>query len=365
MFCSQCIVKLELVQQFREVCLASEANRNKLLIKIEEDSVYEEPAHPQVKVEEALINDFYEIQTEGDSADDVKHEIIDVWREGEEVVADGDHEYKTETQDCVIEEVVAVKEFVSETEDLTSNTFEEGQDPLIETNNLKNTDPVVKKRRRSKNIKLVTCKFCNHKTFGPSKLLNHIRAKHTFEKPFKCDLCEKAFSSLGMLRTHKNFHSNERKYVCHHCNECFKFRTNMRVHILTQHEDPKNWKHVCPFCSKRFPIKTSFTAHVSQHTGEKRFVCDTCDKSFYDRSALRNHRGIHSGERPFKCDLCPKDYRRKCLLIGHKKRVHSLEVHKDCEENIVVEPPPQKDDLALYSVKEEQIDESTQIETWN
>lgn len=342
--------------------LASELNRNKLLVKIEEGFVHEvidEPVPSEVKVEESFIYDFYDIRTEANSVNDIKREVIEVWREGEETRTDAD-DYKSETEECVIEEVVDIKQFVSENDELTSSTFEEQneiENVLIDSKNLINTDPTrndatVKKRRRSKNIKLVTCKFCNHQTFGPSKLLNHIRAKHTFEKPFKCDLCEKAFSSLGMLRTHKNFHSNERKYVCHHCNECFKFRTNMRVHILTQHEDPKNWKHVCPFCQRRFPIKTSFSAHVSQHTGEKRFVCDTCDKSFYDGSALRNHRRIHSAERPFKCDLCPRDYRRKCLLIGHMKKVHSVEVHKDSGQSIVVEPP-QKDDFSFSLIKEE------------
>ena len=55
----------------------------------------------------------------------------------------------------------------------------------------------------------------------------------------------------------------------------------------------KPWK--CEMCGKAFLNKDSYNSHLRRHRGEKPFACDVCKKAFTEMWALKKHlRSIRS-----------------------------------------------------------------------
>ncbi|GFY45548.1 zinc finger protein [Trichonephila inaurata madagascariensis] len=136
---------------------------------------------------------------------------------------------------------------------------------------------------------------------------------------FRCDVCEKLFSSSRALERHRRKHPSTRTDLRHQCPECSystSITTNMRNHMLT-HSGEK--PHACPRCHKRFSREETLRQHLVVHTGEKKHVCDTCGKKFNQKSALQRHARLHTGEKPYRCPDCGRDFNHAHILKDHLK----------------------------------------------
>ncbi|XP_069697090.1 zinc finger protein 37 homolog isoform X3 [Periplaneta americana] len=157
------------------------------------------------------------------------------------------------------------------------------------------------------------CNICGRSFFDEDHLNRHTRV-HTGEKAFKCDVCGMCFSQPSYIIRHKRRHTGEKPFKCDVCGKCFSQTSHLICH-KRQHTGEKPFK--CEICGKCFSESGNHMKHERQHTGEKPFKCEDCGKCFSQSRSLKIHERQHTGEKPFKCDTCEKCFTHKGNLKSH------------------------------------------------
>lgn len=57
------------------------------------------------------------------------------------------------------------------------------------------------------------------------------------DRPFSCDVCQKAFKCRSHLKAHMVTHTKERPYQCAICFKSFGLKWNLRTHMITHQRD--------------------------------------------------------------------------------------------------------------------------------
>lgn len=114
-----------------------------------------------------------------------------------------------------------------------------------------------------------------------------------------------------------------RPYKCDVCPKAYKLGGELHQHVDTVHRQLKPFQ--CATCDKKFASLSGLSSHTkAQHNG-LRVACEdlTCDKTFTQASNMHTHyRAIHLKKKRFKCTTCGIMFSIKCNLATHVSTIH-------------------------------------------
>jgi len=199
------------------------------------------------------------------------------------------------------------------------------------------------------------CNQCE-RLFSTNHELKSHSMIHSGEKPHMCDFCGKGFRQRATLDRHKLTHESRRKYECNICNKKFKFKHYLVSHKLL-HSGVK--PHMCTWCGMRFAQNANMQKHIRlRHTNDRSHVCKYCGKGFVQPYYLRRHMASHketetekasldmmveshtssdeqTGIRTFACKFCSVTCKGQIQLKSHIKKHHQQEEKDDAKLELV------------------------------
>ena len=193
-----------------------------------------------------------------------------------------------------------------------------------------------------------TCRICL-KTFACNSALEIHYRSHTKERPFKCDVCDRGFSTKGNMKQHMLTHKirdlPSSLYTQTTSNSGSNFSmTKNRTPSLTdsnsqsslavsmsdlENENGKVSRNENghQFDNKSLSPQESSHHHERHESGSsspllrrsssQRHTCSVCTKPFSSHSALQIHMRTHTGDKPFKCSICGRAFTTKGNLKVH------------------------------------------------
>lgn len=164
------------------------------------------------------------------------------------------------------------------------------------------------------------CSLCNQ-LFPSEQILNshQCSAKPTEEKKYPCNVCSEKMPSYWELRKHMNTHFpgmlDSKSSFCHLCQKDYT-KTGFMNH-LRKHTGERPF--VCELCNKSFSQSSSLSIHMKFHLNVRKHACTVCEKKFVTKSELSRHMTVHTKQKSYYCGVCDKAFTRSDNMKKHEK----------------------------------------------
>uniref|UniRef100_A0A673FSN1 Histone H4 transcription factor-like n=1 Tax=Sinocyclocheilus rhinocerous TaxID=307959 RepID=A0A673FSN1_9TELE len=121
-----------------------------------------------------------------------------------------------------------------------------------------------------------------------TKFFDHIRRQTSIEgQRFQCSHCSKRFATERLLRDHMRNHVNH--YKCPLCDMTCPSPSSLRNHIKFRHSNEKPYS--CDYCEYSCKNLIDLRKHLDTHSSEPAYRCDFADCDYSTRSlySIKNH----------------------------------------------------------------------------
>eukprot|EP00092_Neocalanus_flemingeri_P017362 GFUD01018779.1.p1 GENE.GFUD01018779.1~~GFUD01018779.1.p1 ORF type:complete len:512 (+),score=95.32 GFUD01018779.1:60-1595(+) len=162
------------------------------------------------------------------------------------------------------------------------------------------------------NMNRFPCDECDYTTKQKNNLLIHKR-RHTGEKPFGCENCEKKFSTPSALVRHKQSIHNDNgvKPFCETCGKTFKNIFTVKEHVKNVHDFKGD------HYNEEFKLKA---IEMAEEIGQAAVVREL------KITPTTLHAWINHEKNPLECDTCGVTFSKTVKLRKHVKESHEIVV---------------------------------------
>ncbi|XP_072049552.1 uncharacterized protein [Amphiura filiformis] len=179
------------------------------------------------------------------------------------------------------------------------------------------------------------CDYCERAFTAVGYLQTHKRTVHFGKNPFVCLICKRRFSDNTLFNLHREMHKE--KFQCSFCQKSFD-----RLELLHNHDHIHGKSQFSPYkcldCAKVYPDAKSLYTHMQIHRKEGipkipfkqakmsmdknksiRYPCSSCERTFPSQFALRIHeKSVHKSDKVFQCKFCEKQFKFEVIIRSMK-----------------------------------------------